>query len=66
MLFMLSALFGGKMGLMKNKKGHFDLETLIVAISGGIIAYLVAQSRAIKSLFGNKNESKDKKTARFR
>jgi len=54
MLFMLSAFFGGKMDLIKNKKGHFDLETLVVAILGGVIAYLIIEAKTIKQLWNKK------------
>ena len=66
MLFMLSAFFGGKMDLIKNKKGHFDSETLIVAIVGGVIAYLILEAKTIKQLWKNKFSTKSEKNIRIR
>ena len=63
---MLSALFGGKMGLMKNKKGHFDLETLVISVIGGAVAYAILQKHALKQLYKNKLRSKSEKNLRFR
>ena len=63
---MLSALFGGKMGLMKNKKGHFDLETLAISVIGGAAAYAILQKYALKQLYKNKLRSKSEKNLRFR
>ncbi|MBL7055317.1 hypothetical protein ISS07_00215 [Candidatus Woesearchaeota archaeon] len=33
---------------MKNKKGHFDLATLLIAIIGGIIAYITVEKKLWK------------------
>lgn len=63
---MLSALFGGKMGLMKNKKGHFDLETLVISVIGVAVAYAILQKHALKQLYKNKLRPESEKNLRFR
>lgn len=62
---MLITLFGGEMVMINNKKGHFDFATLVIAILGGVIAYLIAQTNTLKQLYKNKFGTKGEKTLRF-
>jgi hypothetical protein len=52
------------MGLRKNKKGHFDFITLLIAIIIGLVAYLIAQIHLVKKLY--KNNIKNEKNLRVR
>ncbi len=63
---MLCALFGGKMGLMKNKKGHFDLETLVISVIGGAVAYAIAQKHILRHIYKSRHKSKSEKALHIR
>ena len=63
---MLSALFGGKMDLMKNRKGHFDFETLVISVIGGAVAYAVAQKHILRHICKSKHKSKSEKALHIR
>ena len=62
---MLSTLFRGEIFMINNKKGHFDFATLVIAILGGIIAYIISQTNTIKQLYKNKFRTKSEKALRF-
>ena len=49
-----------------NKKGHFDFITLVIAIVGGVVAYLIAQTHLVKKLSGDKFKTKSEKNLRVR
>ena len=66
MLFMLCTLLGGKMGLMKNKKGHFDLETIVITAIGGAVAYAIAQKHILRHIYKSKHKSKNEKALHIR
>ena len=51
--------------MINNKKGHFDFATLVIAILGGIIAYIISQTNTIKQLYKNKFRTKSEKALRF-
>lgn len=46
---------------MKNKKGHFDLQTLLVTIMGGAVAYAITQKHLLRHL-----EAKNEDPSRVR
>lgn len=54
------------MNCKMNKKGHFDFATLIIAVLGGAIAYLIAQTHLVKNLRKDKSNAKSEKTLRVR
>ncbi|MEK6943250.1 MAG: hypothetical protein AABX00_04270 [Nanoarchaeota archaeon] len=60
--------FRGKLNNVRpkifNKKGHFDLATLLIAIIGGAAAYAIAQKHLLKRYFND--ESKNENTVRLR
>ncbi|HLC50221.1 MAG TPA: hypothetical protein VJI97_02230 [Candidatus Nanoarchaeia archaeon] len=60
--------FRGKLNNVKpklfNKKGHFDLATLLVAVLGGAVAYTIAQKHLLKKYFNE--ESKNENSLRVR